>query len=1119
MMETNATRAQVELRDVVSRCIERSYDSIRSLTATLPSVASVTDRRTQTLAQLVDARMVFEKLLAATRWSVQTPIAEQCTEVHRHMKHFQGQLDETTDRLHYMHAALNEAKVPHYDLHAAIDVLYGGSYSRLPRVIHNATMLPPRRGPRPTSDDDDNNHARNLCRVQEINDTIRFRLIEEDIPDLFTDIRVADGCATTFVAGQFHVVFTVNGREPDSLWRVVSARTILSDDIRRPTAFKVSTANLRVIAANAPTPEHNDHLKHLVQKVVTASASPFVAACAVLQDFCSRLALQILLAQGHGLVIARWPAVDFRPVADSSSNAALDIVYWNHLAPSGGKLAGPPSSSSSSSPFDAACTHDATAATLPVSTDGLCIRLHAHNNNNNAALFSISLLPSPPPELARLYPSLLEPLVDLPTDLMQVSAETLLMAAMAVHAASVLFCLERTLVLGATAPLLHLMTGEAVTVARSPRSFRISRVDSTGQSPLEVSLDVRTGRFVVLCLVAARSRLVHGATSQLETVLNTQCKVHAAIPVSSSTSSTSRLTLVWEDEPAVHSALAFAVREIVAFELSCFAASCAHVEVQRHVQINWDKYINFRQQTGNSIDALSLSPHALFFQIVRNKESSGYLVVEFDRLADLDTADVVASATEHEYVRSPSFSLLQLQTSSIPCAVQFFQRFPAFRKDAIPPSTARSYVSKKRKHTTDDDVTLPFLSALFLHVISLCHERIQLQHYVNFARRRRVKIKYAGQGGTALAGVTTGEQIVSFPFPERFTVAPLAIKAVHGHLRKCGGFEMCVQLTAVPFDFVAPTTSNTSSTTHHSATAAGHLIFRYPPVQKFQPDNPLETFMADLITHVKPMAEFGVKLQRTLSAVGRYTSSAADIRDHFYVERADPFGFVLACRTSNPKRCVAAGSSVDNLVTYRVTIEYNPKSKFVLSSSHKAEHPLLNFIQTAFNLHADSAQLLEALERTTIPLGILSSTVSSQLISAKCYRHHANAALPQHPTSGPGGGKKGGKGGKGMRLGYKVKLPGEEKGYYAEKSYGGDDKSFVPAELLLIPRSQNHIRLTYADRCGIDIYFLENEKVNVRSAPCGARVPCCSADGGITVSHEGFGDRLRSVIFPEMASL
>ncbi|CAK4070829.1 unnamed protein product [Aphanomyces euteiches] len=1044
----------VELRDLVSRCVNRSYDSIRTLTMTLPNAPKTEERRAQTLEKLVDARNVFEKLLAVTRWSVQSPIAEQCTELLKHATVYQDQLDETSDRLSYLQADLNRAKERQYDLQTAIDVLFRGSYSKLPRVIHHA--LHPRELP-PVDPDKSS---------QDLDDMIRFRLIEQDIPEPFGDIDIQGGFASTHVDGQFNVVFTVNGNEPDSLWRIIDVSTVLSDPVARKTTHtNTCVTNLRIISANTPTSEHYRHLKNLVQKRCNETQRPLQSALDIMSDFCRKLALHILLAQGHVLATRRWPHTNFEP-----SENALTIMYWDDLS----KI---------------------TKEEAPPSRRGLCIQLRAESSSSD--LFSVHLDPLPPRELYNLYPELLRALKT-PSNLYDLNVEQFLLGGMHVHAASALFCLERKLVLGASTPL-HLMTGEAVSLVRSTRSFRIARLDSTGQSPLEISFEMRTGRFAVFCLAVAKSPLVARAVSSMESTLLSQVKVVA---------SSGLFALSFEDENVVHTALAFVLREIVAFELSCFAASCANVEVQRNVQINWDRYINFRQQTGNSIESLSLSPHALFFQIVRNKESSGYLVVEFDRLADMES-DV---QNEEEWVRSPAFSLLQLQTSSIPCAVQFFQRFPAFRKDSLPFEPPPS--SKKRRL----DGTLPMIASLFLHVISLCHERIQLQHYVNFARRRVVKIKYAGQGGTSTNGVTTGEQIVSFPFPNRVSVAPLVIRAVHGHLRKRGGFEMCVQLSTLPFDFILPKKQSNYNITHHSATAQGNLIFRYPPIQKFQPDNPLETFMADLIMHVKPMAEFGVKLQRTLSAVGRYTSSD-DIRDHFFVERADPFGFVLACRTANPKRCVAAGSTVDNLVTYRITIEYNPKSKFVLSSSHKAEHPLLHFIEAAFNIHTDSAQLLEALERTTIPLGILSSTVCSQLISAKCYRQDQAPEKPNGVMGGGGIGKKGGKGSKGIRIAYKAKLPGEEKGYYAEKSYGGDDKSFVPAELLLIPRSQNHIRLTYADRCGIDIFFLENEMVNIRSAPSGVRVPSCSGDGGITVSHEAFGERLKGVIFPEMASL
>ncbi|OQS06207.1 hypothetical protein THRCLA_01749, partial [Thraustotheca clavata] len=725
-------------------------------------------------------------------------------------------------------------------------------------------------------------------------------------------------------------------------------------------------------------------------------------------------------------------------------------------------------------------------------------------------LLSVQLFPLP---LSELHATTSE-IIAIPSNMFGLSAEAFLMGAMRAHVASALICLERT---GTGSPV-HLTTGEAVVITRTERSLHIVRSDSGSlqQYYLEISFDIRAGLFTANCVAASKSPIVHNVVKNLEIILQRFCKVQ--LPPKGTTK---HLSLSFDDPTQkngptlVAQAIAACLREILAYEISELASTFANIDVHRHVSINWDRYINFRKQQGSNVGSLSISPNALFFQIVRNKESCGYLVVEIDRQAEYESsADVHHIENEDEWIRVPAFSLLQLSSSAgAPDAVQFYQRFPAFRKDALsaimPPPT------KKLKVNGSGSTPMPPLAPLFLHVISLCHERIQLQHYVNFAKRRRVRIRYAGQGGTSSEKHQTGEQIVSFPFPERVSSAPMQIRAVHGHLRKCGGFEMCVQLVSQPFTFIIPKDflSELNHGDHH-ALPNGNLIFRYPPTTKLQPDNPLETFIADLLMHVKPMCEFGVKLEKSLKSLGRY-GPEEEVRDHFYVERADPFAIVLACRTNNPKRCVAAGSTPDDMITYRVTVQFKPKGGFLLTSSHRGEHPLLQYIQASLNVHYDSAQLLEALERTTIPLAILSSVVSSKVISAKCYRHDSPPAETE--SLGGFGGKKGG--GKGMRLGYKGKLPGEEKGYYTEKSYGGDDKSFVPADLLLIPRSQNHIRLVYADRCGIDVFFMEEGMVTIKNAPCGARVPSCSIEGGLSVSHTAFGEKLRSVIFPEMASL
>lgn len=345
--------------------------------------------------------------------------------------------------------------------------------------------------------------------------------------------------------------------------------------------------------------------------------------------------------------------------------------------------------------------------------------------------------------------------------------------------------------------------------------------------------------------------------------------------------------------------------------------------------------------------------------------------------------------------------------------------------------------------------------------------------------------------------------------------------AIQGHLKQGNGFELCLQLARPPFKFILardPRKHLLSEATHF-VNHRGQLIFRYPSssaVSEFMSENPLELFIVELICVVKPLCDLGVKLERILHSTGRYTNEMKD-DGHFYVESADPFAIVLACRTKNPRESIAAGSSPDGMVTYRVSIQFKQKMGFVLNYSHKAEHPLMHFIQSALNGHGDPAQLLEALERTCIPMGILASVVESQLLCAKYYRHDpAPEAANGSSTGGTSGAPKvfgmgGKKGGKGMKLGYKCKLPGEERD-------GGDEKSFVPAELVLIPRSQTHVRLSYGDRCAVDIYFLENRTIKMQSTAGGVRIPSCPADKGVQVDFQNFGEKLRNIL-SEMASL
>uniref|UniRef100_K3WKN9 Mediator of RNA polymerase II transcription subunit 14 n=1 Tax=Globisporangium ultimum (strain ATCC 200006 / CBS 805.95 / DAOM BR144) TaxID=431595 RepID=K3WKN9_GLOUD len=1154
-------QTNVKASELVHRAVDKSYEDFRSLLMQLPSMREE-DRREPLLKHLQDSRKRFAQLLAVLKWSVQSPLLQQCDNLLTQAEGFRNQVNETNDRLFFMHADLNRAKERKYDLSTAVDVLFGGSYLRFPTIAKNAMFpreLPPV----------DVEQA-----SKEVDDIIRFRLIEAEIPEQFTNIHLEGGFVTCEADGEFEIVLTIQGKESDSMWRVISVNTALTD----PKAFEAhsksaSTSALRIIKTNAPNAVHYNHLKNLVQRAMNKSGTPFVDAFKVMREFCSSLALQILFSQGKLLMEGRWK--NRVMVKYHRDHNVLDICYW----PKACVKKEPDTSTDQQRLFlqmkESMAPSQKEASTLPPYPESsLCVRLGFDANQKK--LLSVSLNPLLPPNLPGKA-ELLKALV-IPSNMFLLSAENLLIAAMRAHVSAALFCVGRLLVVdppdenGST----QLVSGESVKLVGSDSSLRISRSDIGGlQEFLELTFDIREGQFMANCVAAAKSPMVSGTIKQLERILNTQCKIEVGNADKCIPNDFALVSGDGKSEKAnemIHTSVRKALCEIVAHEIAQVGVSLKGIEVLRNVSLNWERYILFRKQHGGQTEDLTISETALYFQLTTSKESTCYLVIEIDKYAEVDgiNAAIHEVAEVEEYIRLPCFSLLQTSVGvgGQAAGVQFIQRFSAFKQDDLHPSLHRrndmsvggAGASKKRSfgkivpserplkklagaHSRDvvdekssfqeyesseghepSQSSVPHIASVLLHVINMCSERIQLQHFVNFARRRKSRIRYSGEAGTG-SGEGTGGQVVTLSFPEKVNADPLKIITIQGHLKHGGGFELSLQLARPPFKFVYPKNPkhHLLSERPHYVNTSGHLIFKYPSsvvMSDLLNENPLELFMVELICVVKPLCELAVKLEKILVAAGRYTNELKN-DGHFYVESADPFAIVLACRAQNPRQCVAAGSTPDGMVTYRVTIQFKQKMGFVVNYSHKAEHPLMHFIQSALNGHSDPAQLMEALERTCIPMGILASVVESQLLCAKYYRQDP-VPMKESPGSQSNGvrmfGMSGKKGGKGMKLGYKFKLPGEDKGYYAEKSYGGDDKSFVPAELVLIPRSQTHVRLSYGDRCAVDIYFLENRTVKMQSSSSGVRVPSCPAEKGIVVDFQNFADKLRNTL-SEMASV
>lgn len=1147
-------RTSVIASELVHRAVDKSYEDFRTLMHQLPMMRE-NERREPLLAHLQSSRKRFAQILAVLKWSVQSPLMQQCDMLLQQTESYRNNVNETNDRLFFMHADLNRAKERRYDLSTAVDILFGGSYLRLPSIIKNAMY--PRELPDVNVED----------AAMKVADIIRFRLIETEIPKHFSKIKLDAGFVTCQAEGEFEIVLTIQGEEKDAKWRVISVNTAITDtQTFEKHSQAASTSALRIIQTNAPNVAHYNHLKNLVQRAMNNSEKPFVDAFIVMREFCSSLALQILASQGKMLMENRWK--DRIMIKHYRDQNVLDICYWPKAC-TRREVQTLTEQQRLIQQLSNPVATDRKRPALPYPESSLCVRLQVDPNMKR--LLSVSLCPLLPPNLPGIA-SLIDAM-EVPSNMFLLSAENLLIAGMRAHVAAVLFSIGRLLVVDSPDEnaSTQLVSGEDVTMICSDTSLRIARADIGGLTQfLEVTFDIRQGHFVVSSVAAARHATLHFTVKQVERILNTQCKIELGGKVDNLLPN--EFALVSGDGKGeksaeiIHTCIRKVLCEIVADEVAQIGSSLKGIEVLRNVNLNWERYLAFRQQHSGHTEDLSISDTALYFLLTSSKESSCYLVVEIDKYSEVDgmNGNGHEALEGEQYVRLPCFSLLQ--TSVVmpgqQSGVQFIQRFSAIKKEDLHPSVTRinetsanslrarsrkrpfnSYELDKKKgmskkqalldggriqvgtgYWLDESASLhfvPHIATVLLHAINICSERIQLQHFVNFARRRKSRIRYSGEAGTSSRD-GTGGQVVTLSFPEKVNADPLKVVAIQGHLKHGEGFELCLQLVSPPFKFILPQKRKEYllSERSHYVNERGQLIFRYPTsmvTSELFSENPLELFMVELICVVRPLCELAKKLEKMLTAVERYTWKKTN-SGHFFVERADPFAIILACHAPNPRHCIAAGSSPNGLTTYRVTVQYKQKMGFVVNYSHKTEHPLMHFIQSALNGHSDPAQFVEALERTCIPMGILASVVESQLLCAKYYRQDPPPSLKDGASSGDSNAFGRGKiNGKGMKLGYKFKLPGEEKGYYAEKSYGGDDKSFVPAELVMIPRSQTQVRLSYGDRCAVDIYFLENHSVKMQSSPGGVRVPSCSSEKGVIVDCQNFAEKLRNTL-SEMAS-
>lgn len=197
----------VPLAVIVERITNMAYQTIQSLSDTLPSLSSDA-KRAKIFTTALELRRLFVKLLVIVRWTKDAEMLNRARNVVALLVEQQWAHEDAFSGLTQVRKILPNARMSDADFVTAIDVLSTGTYQRLPASIKDSTVMPT-----PLSNGETRNIMANLDRI------LRARLAwTESIPMKLRLQRIADGKAYMEAPGLYDMCLTVQGPEKQDRW-------------------------------------------------------------------------------------------------------------------------------------------------------------------------------------------------------------------------------------------------------------------------------------------------------------------------------------------------------------------------------------------------------------------------------------------------------------------------------------------------------------------------------------------------------------------------------------------------------------------------------------------------------------------------------------------------------------------------------------------------------------------------------------------------------------------------------------------------------------------------------------------------------------------------------------
>lgn len=292
----------VSIGELLDLAINKTYHELINLAELLPRKIDM-DRKIDIIQFANRHRQLYVRLLGLVKWASSASKVEKCSQIMSFLDKQSMLFTETADILARLsRETLASARLPSFQLLAAVEVMTLGTYSRLPSCIRDR-LVPPE--PIPNSD--------KRAALLQLNHIIQQRLVTSELPLQMRNIKIEFGRVTFTVQNEFKLTLTLMGDNPNIPWRVLNVKILVEDK---------EISNVRDLVQ----PVQIYYLQNLIQSRLADNPKPLVEAYNILHSFCLSLQLEVLHIQSYNLFYERLK--DFTRLDEYNPGNRITISYW-----------------------------------------------------------------------------------------------------------------------------------------------------------------------------------------------------------------------------------------------------------------------------------------------------------------------------------------------------------------------------------------------------------------------------------------------------------------------------------------------------------------------------------------------------------------------------------------------------------------------------------------------------------------------------------------------------------------------------------------------------------------------------------------------------------------------